>query len=74
MPISPPKASISRTTIPLALPPIEGLQGISPILLIFAVINNVLWFLRALAKAASHPACPPPTTIISYSIITHLFS
>ena len=40
--ISPPKASISLTIIPLAGPPIEGLHGISAIFLIFPVISSVL--------------------------------
>ena len=65
IPISPPNASISLTIIPLAEPPIEGLQGIVAMLLVFPVTNKVLCPILAAAKAASQPACPPPTTIIS---------
>ena len=57
----------TSTTIPLALPPIEGLQGI------FAtaskLIENISVFIPILAQAsaASTPACPAPTTATSYS-------
>ena len=52
----PPSASISRTTIPFADPPIEGLQGILPIFLIFKVTSKVGLPIRAAAIAASSPA------------------
>ena len=72
--ISPPRASISRTTIPFAGPPIDGLQGASAMFFMFPVIKRVLLFSLADASAASHPACPPPTTIMSYFIfISPLF-
>ena len=56
MPIFPPRASISLTTIPLALPPIDGLQGMLPIIFLFRVISNVFAPMLAAAKAASKPA------------------
>ena len=37
----------------------------SAMFFIFPVINKVLCPIRAEAKEASQPACPPPTTIIS---------
>ena len=37
----PPKASTSRTTIPLADPPIDGLQGILEIIFLLRVIKRV---------------------------------
>src|SRR3972149_3091324 len=64
-PISPPRASISRTRCPLAMPPIAGLQDISPILSISRVMTRVLHPSLADARAASHPACPAPTTMTS---------
>ena len=73
LPINPPKASISRTTIPLAVPPIDGLHGISAIFFIFAVTNAVFRPILAEALAASHPAWPPPTTITSYFIFIPYF-
>ena len=63
--ISPPKASISLTTIPLAGPPIEGLHGASAMFFMLPVIRRVLLLSLADASAASQPACPPPTTIMS---------
>ena len=69
----PPKASISLTTIPFAEPPIEGLHGIVAMFSIRPVTNKVLWFFLAVAKAASQPAWPPPTTITSYSIKSPTF-
>ena len=56
LPISPPSASISRTTTPLAGPPTDGLQGINATISKFIVNNNVLAPIRALASAASLPA------------------
>ena len=66
LPISPPNASISRTTTPLAGPPTEGLHGIKATISKLIVKSNVLTPIRAAAKAASEPACPAPTTITSY--------
>ena len=65
IPICPPKASISRTICPLAIPPMAGLQLICPILFISIVIKQVLAPMFAEAAAASHPACPPPITSTS---------
>ena len=64
-PMTPSKASISRTRWPLPMPPIEGLQDISPTVSTFWVTSTVLAPVRALAAAASHPAWPPPTIITS---------
>ena len=58
-------ASISLTTIPLAGPPIDGLHGINATISRLIVINKVSLPILAEAKAASHPACPAPTTITS---------
>ena len=55
-PIVPPNASISRTIIPLADPPIEGLHGRDATLFILDVINRIFFPIFAAAKAASHPA------------------
>ena len=65
-PIWPPKASISRTICPFAIPPTAGLHDICAILFISIVTSNVLAPMLAEAVAASHPACPPPITITSY--------
>ncbi len=65
LPISPPRASISRTTIPLAEPPIAGLHGIKDNISKLIVASIVLQPIRAAAKLASTPACPAPTTITS---------
>ena len=64
-PISPPSASISLTTIPLAEPPIDGLHGIKATILRLIVMSNVLEPIRAAASEASTPACPPPMTTTS---------
>ena len=56
LPISPPSASISRTKWLFAGPPIEGLQGIMPILSIEIVTAKVLRPSLAEANAASQPA------------------
>ena len=61
-PIAPPKASISRTICPLATPPMAGLQPIWPMVSRFVVKSAVRAPMRAAAKAASVPACPPPIT------------
>ena len=55
-PISPPNASISRTTIPFAGPPTEGLHGINATISKLIVNINVLEPIRAAARPASHPA------------------
>ncbi len=55
-PISPPKASISRTTIPLAGPPTDGLHGIKATMSRLIVIKSVRLPIRAAANAASEPA------------------
>src|SRR5579863_430620 len=65
-PITPPRASISRTRWPLAIPPIAGLQDICAIKSRFIVIIAVRKPRRAHARAASHPAWPAPTTTTSY--------
>ena len=64
-PISPPRASISRTKWPLAVPPMDGLQGMSATPSMFSVSSSVRQPMRAQASAASHPACPAPTTTTS---------
>jgi len=64
-PISPPSASSSWTRWLLARPPIDGLQGIRAIASRLDVISSVDTPIRAEARAASAPACPPPTTIMS---------
>src|ERR1700758_564251 len=47
------------------MPPIDGLQDISPIVSSRWVSSSVCAPTRAAAAAASHPACPPPTTTTS---------
>ena len=54
--ISPPRASISRTICPLAMPPTAGLQLICPILFMSIVTRHVFAPILAAAHAASHPA------------------
>ena len=56
IPISPPKASISATNCPLAVPPIDGLQAKKAILSKFNVNKTVLIPILAKAKQASQPA------------------
>ena len=51
--------------MPFALPPIEGLHGILPIIFLLRVIKSVFAPIFAAANAASSPACPPPMTITS---------
>src|ERR1044071_6252454 len=65
-PITPPRASISRTRWPLAIPPIAGLHDICAIRSRFIVTIAVLRPMRAQARAASQPACPAPITTTSY--------
>ena len=59
------QASISRTRCPLAVPPIEGLQGIFPTESILIVKIAVMQSSLAAANAASIPECPAPITITS---------
>ncbi len=54
--IWPPRASISLTNCPLAMPPMDGLQGMDAILSISMVSRRVAHPMRAEARAASHPA------------------
>jgi hypothetical protein len=68
--ISPPSASISRTRWPLAGPPMLGLQLIQPMVSKWVVSSRVRAPMRAAARLASMPACPPPTTITSYVVIS----
>ena len=65
IPIYPPKASISRTICPLAMPPTAGLQLICAILFMSIVMRSVFEPILAAAAAASQPAWPAPTTITS---------
>src|SRR6266540_5637740 len=64
-PITPPRASTSRTTVPLAMPPMAGLQDIWPIVSRFCVSSRVRAPARAAPTAASLPAWPPPITMTS---------
>ncbi|CCJ29988.1 unnamed protein product [Pneumocystis jirovecii] len=65
-PQRPSKASISRTKIPLPMPPNAGLHDEKkPILLILCVKITVFNPLLATAHAASQPAWPPPITTTS---------
>ena len=73
IPICPPKASISFTNCPFPVPPIDGLQGIKAIESKDIVTTNVLWPILAVARAASQPACPAPTTITSYFPASNCF-
>ena len=66
-PISPPSASISRTSCPFALPPIDGLHGSVQMFSGSPVTSSVVAPKRAAASAASTPACPPPTTMTAAS-------
>src|SRR5215813_8099373 len=64
-PMSPSRASISRTRCPLPRPPIAGLHDMAPTVETLWVTSAVAAPMRAAAAAASQPACPPPTTITS---------
>ena len=64
-PISPPKASISLTRCPLAVPPILGLHGIIATESNVNVQTKVLHPILAAANPASQPAWPAPITTIS---------
>ena len=66
-PIRPPRASISRTIWPFATPPTAGLHDMAAILSRSIVSSSVRQPMRAAAVAASHPACPAPTTMMSKS-------
>ena len=56
IPICPPRASISLTSCPFALPPILGLHGIFAIVSSESTRTTVFIPRRAAASAASHPA------------------
>ena len=64
-PITPPSASTSRTTVPLAMPPMAGLHDICPIVSRFCVSMSVRAPAREASAAASAPAWPPPMMITS---------
>ena len=64
-PMTPSRASTSRTRWPLPNPPMAGLQDISPMVSKRWVINAVHAPARHAACAASAPACPPPITMTS---------
>src|SRR5574337_77980 len=70
LPISPPRASISFTKCPFAMPPMAGLQDIWAMRSGSMVSRSVRALMRAAARAASHPAWPPPTTTTSYCSLT----
>ncbi len=63
-PMMPPRASISRTKCPLAMPPMAGLQDIWAMRSRFIVTMAVRRPRRAQALAASQPAWPAPTMMI----------
>src|SRR5690242_9025303 len=67
-PIKPPSASISRTRWPFADPPTAGLHGMWATVSLESVQRPTCAPRRAAAYAASHPACPAPTTMTSYVI------
>ena len=67
-PLHPPSASISRTICPLAIPPIAGLQDIFAKPSMSIVTSSTDEPSVAAAMAASQPACPPPTTMMSYAV------
>ena len=64
--ISPPNASSSRTSWPLPVPPMAGLQGMLPTASRLMVKTTVRHPSRAAAKPASIPAWPAPMTATSY--------
>src|SRR5699024_5990161 len=66
-PICPPNASISLTKCPFEVPPIDGLHASMAIDSRDVAKRAVLNPIRAATSPDSHPACPPPTTITSYS-------
>src|SRR5574344_779651 len=65
MPVYPPRASISLTICPLAIPPTAALQHLLAHPVITIETRRTAEPTIAAAMAASQPACPPPTTIIS---------
>ena len=73
IPEYPPRASISRTICPLAIPPMAGLHDICAMFAIFMVISNTDEPRLAAAAAASQPEWPAPTTMISYSLNIKIF-
>src|SRR6185436_10978559 len=73
-PMMPPSASTSRTTVPLAIPPIAGLHDIWPMVSRFCVSSSVRAPRRAASAAASAPAWPPPMTMTSYETTRDLLS
>ncbi|CAI5031287.1 AVN_HP_G0071390.mRNA.1.CDS.1 [Saccharomyces cerevisiae] len=62
LPISPSRASISFTRMPLPTPPIEGLHEHLPISVKDGVMRVVCAPVLDDAAAASQPACPAPMT------------
>ena len=65
-PIIPPKTSTSFTICPFASPPTAGLHDVLPTDFLSIETKRVLTPLLCAIKAASIPACPPPTTTKSY--------
>ena len=53
-------------SVPLPIPPNDGLHDISPIASSFCVTSKVRAPVLAEAAAASHPAWPAPITMVSY--------
>ena len=64
-PVHPPSASISRTICPLAIPPTAGLHDIFAKPFRSGETSRTDEPSEAAAIAASQPACPPPTTMMS---------
>lgn len=56
LPMSPSRASTSRTSVPLPTPPMDGLHDISPMVSSFCVSSSVFAPARAEPAAASQPA------------------
>src|SRR5690348_1179400 len=71
-PITPPRASTSRTRCPFAIPPTAGLQDIWAIRSTLSVKRAVFRPIRAQAIEASQPACPAPTTTTSYCSVNDI--
>ena len=65
LPISPPRASSSRTRWPFPVPPMAGLQGMFPTESKLMVKTAVSQPSLAAARAASMPAWPAPMTATS---------
>lgn len=66
-PISPPSASSSNTRWLFANPPMDGLQGIRAMASARPVTRRTGMPILAAMRAASAPAWPPPTTMMSGS-------